>query len=374
MRRKSNGKNRRVVALDFFCGCGGVTHGLRKAGIEVLAGFDNDPDVKYAYTKNNNRSKFFEIDLTDTELVVKKIKLILKDNRFDDLIFSACAPCQPFSVHMRHGHTEDERRTLMNCFIDIVKKLPKRFQPKIIFCENVGTMKSRGRDVLEKSRRTLERFGYEFLDQKIINAADFGVPQNRKRLMFIAAKKSIVKNNKKFSWEYFYGNYRTKDVLTVRDKIGNGRLRPIKAGNLINKDDPLHISPLLTDINLKRISAITKPGGTRAMWPSDLNLKCYKNHKGHKDVYGRMSWGAPAPTLTCRCTSISNGRFGHPTQNRAISLREAAILQTMDKYKFQLPIKLGKVAEQIGNSVPPELSRRLGKFILQILKEAEKSS
>jgi len=366
MRRKSSGNNKKVIALDFFCGCGAVTHGMKKAGISVVAGFDNNSDVEFAYNNNNKGSKFCRTDVTNTNETIKNVKSVLSNVEWDILIFAACAPCQPFSMHAR-SNTYDSRRILLNNFIEIIARLPCKLQPSFIFCENVSSMRNKGEDVLKKALHKLEELKYRYLRPEIINAADFGVPQNRKRLFFVAAKSKFSKS-KKFSWDYFHNNYKSMPK-TVWDAIGNGRLPQISAGVKVNNKDHLHVTRALSEINLRRIRQITHPGGSRDMWDPKDNLRCYKRHKGHKDVYGRMSWDKPSPTLTCRCISLSNGRFGHPEQDRAISLREAAILQTMDGYRFKEPVLLNKVAEQIGNAVPPKLAEKFGNFILEIIRE-----
>ena len=202
MRRKGIGNNKKIVALDFFCGCGGATHGMQKAGIEVLAGFDNDPDVKFAYEKNNEGSKFYKIDLAQTSEVQKQIELILKELEWDILLFAACAPCQPFSRHTP-SNSNDSRRSLLIKFMNIVEKLPHKLRPSFILCENVSSMRSRGKDVLGRTKRRLYEMNYQWLEPKIINAADFEVPQNRKRLIFIAAKKTLGKGAEGFRWDYF---------------------------------------------------------------------------------------------------------------------------------------------------------------------------
>ena len=370
MRCKSAASNKKIISLDFFCGCGGVTHGFRRAGIKVLAGFDNDIKVEFAYKRNNKGSKFYETDINNKETVIKLVKKILKpyDPKNTISIFCACAPCQPFSAHNKnYKNRNDYRRNLMSSFIGIIAALPKRRRPSFVFVENVGPMKSRGKAILNKIINTLKsaEFGYDVLEPKIINAADFGVPQNRKRLIFIATKRQIVRNsNGNFKWDYFFERYRD-NVVKVGEVIRG--LPPIKAGTKVNKNDPLHITCDLSELNLKRIKQITLPGGSRNMWSKKDNLECYKEHKGHMDVYGRMSWEAPAPTLTCKCISLSNGRFGHPEQHRAISLREAAILQSMDDYVFQEPIIITKVARQIGNAVPPRLAEKFGLFIRELI-------
>lgn len=357
------GNKKKIIAIDFFCGCGGVTNGLKKAGIEVIAGFDIDPEVKYAYEENNSGSAFLNIDITNTSENIKAINELLESKKRDILIFSACAPCQPFSLHNR-SHKWDYRKSLMIKFIKVVKKLQIKNRPDIILFENVGTMKKRGERVLNIVIKQLENLDFSILGPKIINATDFGVPQSRKRLIFIAVKKCFLRHKDRFTWNYFEDRFKEEKV-SVKEAIGH--LPGIPHGYKVNMQDPLHVTRALSPLNFKRIRQITEPGRGREMWDEKYNLECYKKHDGHRDVYGRMSWNGQAPTLTCRCISISNGRFGHPEQNRAISLREAAILQTLGNYKFKEPILLNRVAQQIGNVVPPKLACKIGKFILEII-------
>ncbi|MFA5163846.1 MAG: DNA cytosine methyltransferase [Patescibacteria group bacterium] len=358
-----SGNRKKVIALDFFCGCGGVTNGLRKAGIEVIAGFDIDPEVRYAYEENNSGSVFFNIDISKTGENVKAINKILESRRRDALIFSACAPCQPFSLHNRN-HKWDYRKSLMIEFIKVIKRLPIKNRPEVILFENVGTMRKRGERVLNIVIEQFEKMGFAILGPRIINVADFGVPQSRKRLIFVAVKNCFLRHNDRFNWDYFDDKFKEEKV-SVKDAISH--LPVIPHGHRLNRQDPLHVTRALSSVNLQRIRQITRPGQGREMWDKKYNLECYKKHDGHKDVYGRMSWDGQAPTLTCRCISISNGRFGHPEQDRAISLREAAILQTLDCYKFKEPILLNRVAQQIGNAVPPKLATKIGKFVLEII-------
>jgi len=362
-RKNRKNSERKIIAIDFFCGCGGVTHGMKRAGVDVIAGFDNDPNVKHAYEENNKGSVFYELNINERKTNEQVIKNLLKNRIKDILIFSACAPCQPFSLHNRK-YKDDPRKVLMLKFIDLVEVLPKKIQPGVIFFENVGSMKKRGDEVLQKALNRLKNLDYLILYPRIINSADFGIPQNRRRLIFIAVQKNYLKNDKYFNWDYFYNKYSEK-TITVRKAIG--KLPPIPHGYRLNKKDPLHITRKLSPKNLERIKQITIDGGGREMWDEKYNLECYRNHSGHKDVYGRMHWNKPAPTLTCKCISLSNGRFGHPEQNRAISLREAAILQTLDDYKFKEPIFLDRVAKQIGNAVPPRLAMKFTKFILELV-------
>lgn len=361
--KNSQSNKKEIVAIDFFCGCGGVTSGMKKAGINVLAGFDNDLGVSYAYEENNKPAKFIQADIEQKEDNIFKINDILKGIKHDILIFMACAPCQPFSLHNRK-YEEDSRKSLMIKFVDIINELSSKNKPNVIFMENVGPMKKRGQEVLNKVLERLRGLNYGILLPRVVDAAEYGVPQRRKRLIFVAIENNRIKNKDKFNWEYFENKYKDSPVDV---KMAIGTLPSIPHCYKINREDPLHVSRDLSPLNLKRIRQINKPGSGREMWDRKYLLRCYKKHDGHKDVYGRMSWNKPAPTLTCKCTSISNGRFGHPEQHRAISLREAAILQTMDTYRFQEPIIATKVARQIGNAVPPKLAQKFGQFILELV-------
>ena len=354
------------MAIDFFCGCGGVSHGLIKAGVEVVAGLDNDPNVKYAYEDNNKNAKFYLCNLHDTKQTSSIVKKILCKHKWDILVFAACAPCQPFSLHnKKFRRRKDLRKNLMLKFIEVIKMLPQKMQPSFVLAENVSAMKKRGKSILNTVQKMLANLNYKMLEPKIINAAEFEVPQNRRRLIVIAAKNGRVKNQEKFSWTYFYNKYKDEPIA-VRTAISH--LPSIPAGHKINKKDQLHITRELSSLNLRRIMSITKDGCGREMWKKRYGLKCYRKHDGHKDVYGRMKWDAPAPTLTCKCISISNGRFGHPEQHRGISLREAAILQTMGDYNFRNPILINRVTKQIGNAVPPNLIEKLSNFIIELNK------
>lgn len=360
---KSVEQNKKIAAIDFFCGCGGVTHGFIAAGINVVAGLDNDLSARFAFEINNKPAKFYHVDINKTQENTKIVTDILKnENNIEITIFSACAPCQPFSLHNKK-HKGDRRKSLMLKFIGVVSNLPKNCQPDVIFAENVGTMKKRGSIVLKKALKILDILGYAYLEPRVINAKNYGVPQNRKRLIFIAVKRNKLVNNDIFNWEYFQRKY-SENKISVKMAIKN--LPKIPHNHKINNDDALHITRRLSDDNLRKLMKITTPGCGKEMWDSSDILQCHKNHNGHKDVYGRMSWDESAPTLTCKCVSISNGRFGHPEQHRAISLREAAILQTMDHYKFEEPIIINKVAQQIGNAVPPKLARKFGEYILEL--------
>lgn len=337
-------------AIDFFCGGGGMTHGLLKAGIHVLAGVDICPDYQETYEKNNQNRYIAKgiSDISEDDI----LRIIPDINTADDVLFVGCAPCQPFSKQ-RNSSEEHKDRTLLVEFGNIVTL----YRPAYVVVENVPGIKGKGVDVFEQFLKKLDENGYRY-KYSILNARDYGVPQNRKRLVLIASRVTEV-----FFPEPSYGKLE-KPYRTVEDAIRN--YPPICAGQEY-EGIPNHKAMVLSDLNLARIRATAHNGGSRTDWPEELVLNCHKTKKsGHTDVYGRMAWNCAAPTLTSKCCSLSNGRFGHPDQDRAISFREAAALQSFpDSYVFY-----GKtnsvIARQIGNAVPVLLAEAIGKAILKM--------
>ncbi len=267
------------------------------------------------------------------------------------LLFSACAPCQPFSKQNRYMSELDNRASLLDEFHRFVR----HFRPEYIFLENVPGFQ-RVRPFVGPIGRfleLLEEFEYEYV-YDIVDFLDYGVPQTRRRFVLTASLRGPITLPSST-----HGERDGKlPHSTVRDWIGD--LPPIPAGGR-NEKIPNHQAAKLSPLNLKRI-ACTQEGGDRRSWPDDLVLRCHQGHKGHTDVYGRLRWDGPARTLTTRCVSLSNGRFGHPTQDRALSLREAACLQTFPR-EFLFKGGFASMAKQIGNAVPVLLARRFGDAI-----------
>ncbi len=340
------GANGGIIGIDFFCGAGGLTHGLSKAGIDVVKGIDIDSTVKDTYIGNNPWAIFLNKDIRNlsSEEVMGGVDIGQKK-----LLLAGCAPCQPFSSQNRsNGRNTDQRRSLMMEFARFVKQL----KPEYILVENVPGF-SRDRNH-ESFIRTIKELGYKF-DENILNAADYGVPQKRRRYVMLASKTIDIKLPDP---EYGFGG---KKYRTVKDAIG--KFPKINAGETSMKLKN-HTARKLSKINLDRISKVPRNGGSRNSFPNRLILKCHESHSGHSDVYGRMSWDKPAPTLTCKCTCLTNGRFGHPEQNRAISLREAAALQTFpERYIFYGNIS--NITKHIGNSVPVLFAEKLGSYIIK---------
>lgn len=335
---------RKIVAIDLFCGAGGLTRGLEKAGINVKLGVDTDPACEYPYEKNNQATFLLKSveDLTAAEL---------QDafGRTGIRLLAGCAPCQPFSSYDQKAKQSDSRWWLLQEFARLIKETA----PELVTMENVpGLTEQR---VFKEFVRVLATDGYN-VDYGIVNCADHGIPQHRERLVLLASKLGPI--------EILEPAKRCKKG-TVRRAIGN--LPEIEAGGVYGKD-PLHQSSGLSPINMRRIKAST-PGGTWRDWDKRLVAKCHKKGSGktYPSVYGRMTWDDPSPAITTQFYGFGNGRFGHPEQDRAISLREGAILQSFPRYyRFTPPgepIYKKVVGRLIGNAVPVKLGEVIGRSI-----------
>lgn len=337
-------------AIDFFCGGGGTTRGLLNAGIEVLAGVDICDDYRQTYEENNH-CVFLAKSITD---ITRDdiLALIPNIDVANDVLFTGCAPCQPFS-QQRNIPEEHRDRNLLIEFGNVIEA----YRPAYVLVENVPGIKGRGGDVFQRFLAILDRLEYRRM-YSVLNAKDYGVPQNRNRLVLIASRVTDV-----MLPQPEYG----KDGMpyrTVADAIAN--YPPIEAGQQCDFVSN-HKAARLVDLNLRRIRATEHDGGSRTSWPAELMLECHKSKSaGHTDVYGRMAWNSVSPTLTSKCCSLSNGRFGHPEQDRAISFREAAALQSFpDDYVFY-GVSESIIGRQIGNAVPVLLAEALGRTLLEM--------
>ncbi len=343
-----------VIGIDFFSGCGGTSLGLKQAGIRIVRGIDFDPTCKEVYEKNIRGADFLNEDISKLNPV--DVLSGIKRDKKDFLLFSACAPCQPFSArNPSKGSSGDDRKNLLLSFARFVDF----HRPDFVFVENVpGIQNVKGNSgIFSKFLKKLKSYGYQFAFD-VVDAKDYGVPQSRKRLILLASNLPNIE----LSLPSFTHGPGKRPYVTVKEAIADFPL--IKQGEEHSLNG--HRARGLSDINLKRIKTTPKNGGSRLSWPKHLSLDCHKSTKGHSDVYGRMSWSKPAPTLTCKCTSISNGRYGHPTQDRAITPREAASLQTFPK-SFKLFGGIDQMTRHVGNAVPPLLAKNVGKKILRIL-------
>jgi DNA (cytosine-5)-methyltransferase 1 len=333
-----------IVATDIFCGVGGLTRGLLNAGINVVAGYDIDESCRYAYEYNNEPAQFFGTSVTD----IRKKDLESHYPKDSRRVLVGCAPCQPFSRYTQgNDNTKDEKWSLLYHF----GRLVEEFKPDVLSMENVPDLKRH--DVYKDFIALLAKNKYNVSVYKVY-CPDYGVPQNRTRLVLFASLFGPI--------DIISPTHSKKRYRTVKDAIGD--LPPIKAGEVYIKDK-LHRSVSLEEINIKRIKS-SKPGGTWRDWPEELVADCHKEEKGktYPSVYGRMKWDQPSPTITTQFYGFGNGRFGHPEQNRAISLREGAILQSFPRYyRFIEPRKefsFKDVGKMVGNAVPVRLGKIVG--------------
>lgn len=342
-------KEPKFEVVDLFCGIGGLSYGLKTQGFNILAGFDLDKTCQYAY-ETNNEAKFFYKDIRD----VKKDDITSLYSKDAIRILAGCAPCQPFSSYAFKNKIKDANKyDLLYEF----GRLAEEVQPDIITMENViQILNFKEKPVLQDFINTLHSLNYQVDIQKVY-CPDYGIPQMRRRIVLLASKYGEIK--------LIPPTHDKSHYVTVRDVIGN--LNPIGAGE-IDRFDPLHRTRALTPLNIARIKATPLRGSWRD-WPQNLMLECHKKDGGKSfgSVYGRMEWDKPSPTMTTQCTGLGNGRFGHPEQDRAISIREAALLQTfpMNYVFFQdvENVSIIKASRYIGNAVPPRLGEIIAKSI-----------
>lgn len=339
---------RKYKAIDLFCGVGGLTHGLIRSGIDVLAGVDSDSTCRYAYEANND-SVFVNKEIQN--LTRKDIYNIFNSKNID--IMAGCAPCQPFSRHTQKNkfRKDDEKWGLLYHFANLIKQV----KPKIVTMENVPQITTQ--KVFNDFISLLKQTGYSISWTKVFSP-DYGIPQKRTRLVLLASLLGPIK--------LIPPTHTKSKYKTVYDSIN--KLPPIKAGQICSSDK-LHRAASLSAVNCERIKA-SKPGGTWADWNEDLIAGCHKKKSGasYSAVYSRMKWDEPAPTITTQFYSFGTGRFGHPEQDRALSLREGALLQTFPRgYKFWKADNrpsYKQIGTHIGNAVPVKLAEIIGKSIL----------
>jgi DNA (cytosine-5)-methyltransferase 1 len=339
-----------IATVDLFCGAGGLTHGFEQAGLPVKVGYDIDPACRFPY-EHNNKAKFILQDienLSGSDLAEHFSGSSIK-------ILVGCAPCQPFSNYSRRYNDKKSKWKLLQDFVRLVKES----EPDIISMENVLQLKYHS--VFQEFIENLESLKYD-IEPYEVNCLNYGIPQSRRRLVLLASKFGKI--------NLIPATHNKGKYETVRKTIEH--LEPLAAGEK-SKTDKLHICSKLSNLNLKRIQA-SKPGGTWRDWPPELIAKCHtkKSGKSYPSVYGRMEWDKPSPTITTQCFGFGNGRFGHPEQHRAITLREAALLQTFpENYQFIAPnedLAVIPIGRLIGNAVPVKLGEVIGRSILEHLQ------
>jgi DNA (cytosine-5)-methyltransferase 1 len=339
--------SREVVAVDLFCGAGGLTCGLQRSGVRVSAGVDLDPAARYPFSWNN-RSVFIEGDIC--KLRGETLTPLFPPGSVK--ILAGCAPCTAYST-LRNGRSPQSSKGWH--LLDEFSRLVKEFRPEIVTMENVPKLSRE--PIYRRFVLRLKSLGYH-VDARVVRAEEFGIPQRRRRLVLLASRMGPINVPVPRHGER---------IRTVRGAIG--RLPRTRAGGS-NARDPIHVAAGLTTGNLRRIRA-SRPGSTWRDWDKQLRLPCHNSIAGSRfsPVYGRMLWDAPSPTITTQAFNYGSGRFGHPSQARAISLREGAILQTFPRrYRFVKSgerVRLKTVGRLIGNAVPPKLGELIGQRIMQ---------
>lgn len=340
-----------ISAIDLFCGAGGLTHGLLQAGIRVEAGVDIDERARYAYTVNNPGVDFLHWDVQRKQC--RSIDRLFAPGRLR--LLAGCAPCQPFSK-LTNGRDKHSDWGLLDSFSRFVTGIC----PELVTMENVPELADRGREVFERFVAMLEKFEY-YVAWRVVDCSEYGVPQARRRLVLLASRLGEISVP---DGKSRYPSQRR----TVRKTIGD--LPPLESGQE-DPSDPMHVASQLSPMNLKRVRATPHDGGTRHAWPDNLVLPCHRKKSGERyfSIYGRMWWDKPAPTMTTLCTGLGNGRFGHPEQDRSITLREAALFQSFPRsYEFwprDETLNRKAVGRMVGNAVPPKLAKAIGLAILQ---------
>ncbi len=338
-------------AIDLFCGAGGLTQGLKQAGFNVVGAIENHPTYAESYQLNHPKTNLKLCDITELDPTKYCKELGLKAGELD--LLAGCPPCQGYSTigTRNRGKKNDPRNEL----VYEVLRFALAFEPKTIMMENVPALAKDKR--LKKLREKLEDIGYK-IDVKILKMSHYGVPQARRRMILLASKLNNIEVVKQELDE--------DKMKTVRDAISF--LPPAGQTNDILHTD----TDLRTEKIKKLISMIPKDGGSRTDLGEEYQLECHKRTSGFKDVYGRMAWNKPSPTITGGCNNPSKGRFIHPEADRVITLREAALLQTFPiDYKFSLKSGKTGVAMMIGNALPPTFIEFHARNLIKHLNEAD---
>jgi DNA (cytosine-5)-methyltransferase 1 len=359
--KKKIGKLGPIAVYDFFCGCGGTSRGFRKAGMDIAFALDIDQDAKNTFKRNFPSTVFCDKSIKD--LTTSDLQDVLSKHHDNYKLFCGCAPCQPFTKQNTESPKQDDRKDLLTYFGKIIQTC----QPDFVFVENVPGLQKvpkHKHGPFPAFEALLNSLEYN-IDYGVIAAQDYGAPQLRRRFVLLASKLGKISIP-----EPTHGKGTDNPYKTVYDAIHD--LPAINAGGIYEGSEILnHRAATLSEINMKRIRASHHDGGGRNNWPRELWPECYirekedgTTHSGHSDCYGRLWWHKPATGLTTRCISYSNGRFGHPVQDRAISVREAARLQGFDD-DFEFTGNLNSMARQIGNAVPVDLAFAMARHFME---------
>jgi len=350
-----------IACVDLFCGLGGLTHGLSRGGVRVIAGIDVDPECRFPYEANND-ARFLELDVQ--KVTGDHLRALWKEVNGDFYtLLAGCAPCQPFSTYGRHKDRQPSSKAKWN-LVTGFGRLVGETRPDFVTMENVPQLVNH--EVFQDFILALRDY---WVWWEVIDCLKYNVPQTRKRLVLVASRLGPI--------GLVLPTRSSKSPAkgpTVRASIAH--LKPLRAGES-DPDDPLHSACKLSQLNLSRIRS-SIPGGTWRDWPPSLIAKCHEKISGgtYPGVYGRMEWDAPGPTITTQSFGYGNGRFGHPEQDRAITLREAAILQSFPStYRF-LPknekVRFSVLGRLIGNAVPVQIGAMVAQSLIDHLSSPKR--
>ncbi|MDP3041750.1 MAG: DNA cytosine methyltransferase [Candidatus Omnitrophota bacterium] len=357
--------NQKPVAIDLFCGAGGLTLGLKKAGFEVVAGVELRPEIAKTYKANHRKTK----------LLVKDVKQVTGEELFKltgkeeiDLV-AGCPPCQGFSQLTEKYKRDDPRNGLVLEMARIIEET----KPRMVMMENVPRITTKGKEILDGFVEKLKSLGY-VVNMGILQMADYGVPQSRRRFVLLAGRGFEISLPKRTHAYKADSKENLKPWLTLSEAI-RGFPKPVKLSFTEKNDGPekfnWHVVRDLQKISIDRLKAI-KQGDNRLALPRHLRPKCHKTKKaGFHNVYGRLRWNYVSSSITTGCTTVCMGRFGHPIEDRTISVREAALIQTFPfNYRFKTKF-ISTACNLVGNALPPRFAEIAGKNCFNALRNFE---
>lgn len=358
-----NCRKNKATTIDLFCGAGGLTAGLKRAGFNVVAGVEINPEMAKTYKANHPTTKLLIRDVR--EITGKEIFELTGLKEID--LVAGCPPCQGFTTLTTKYHRKDSRNDLVLEMARLVEEM----MPKMVMMENVSGLANRGKPLLDGFVERLESLGY-LVNKGVLQMADYGVPQSRRRLVLLAGKGFYIPLPKQTHCYKGDGKNRLKPWLTLADVIKNMK-KPVTLSEAKKRGTPQkfnwHVVRDLKEISIKRLKSL-KAGSSRGSLPTELRPKCHKkSNRGFTNVYGRLSWEQTPPTITSGCTTPCMGRFGHPDELRTISIREAALIQTFPRrYKFDTEF-MDAACDLVGNALPYKFAYEAAKTCLNALTE-----
>lgn len=356
---------RKPAAVDLFCGAGGLTLGLKKAGFKVVAGVETDAEIVRTYQANHPEVRLLVKDVRD----VTGAEILKAARRKKVDLLAGCPPCQGFCQLTRKYRKHDARNDLVLEMGRLVVEL----QPSIVMMENVPGITSRGKTILRQFLGLLHGLGYK-VDSGIVEMADYGVPQMRRRFVLLAGKGFPVRMPSPTHSRDGDKKNGLRPWITLYEVIGNMG-KPVTLSETKRKGGPSdfdwHVVRDIKPITRQRLSALSS-GDDRSDLPQSLRPMCHKEtDEGFKNVYGRMEWDDTPPTITGGCTTLSMGRFGHPEQLRTISVREAAMIQTFPKYYRFHTRSIEVACNMVGSALPYRFALKASKCCRDALRPSQ---